>query len=51
MEQMAKNILEDNKTYIGKDVAEQAILELTKQIENSRKAKGEEEKSNEKIKK
>ena len=51
MSQMAKRILEDNKEYVGKDIAEEAIRELDKQIENSRKARRKGAKKNEEIKK
>lgn len=51
MNQMAKRILEDNKEYIGEDIAEQAILELSKQLESSKKTVRKGAKNNEEIKK
>ncbi len=51
MAKMARQILEDNKDYVGKDIAEEAIMELNKQIENSKKSKRKGVKKNEKIQK
>lgn len=39
IKEMAKLILEDNKSYVGEDIAEEAIKELDKQIEQAKKSK------------